>query len=158
MHSHNIHSLFSLFRRGEPLSHFLLISILEIFKDFSPTTRKYSKTFHQHPRIFKHFSSAPENIHKLFRLQNCLSRRSSTIFRKNSKTFWAATNSSNHQQQPTTATISSNQQQQPSAAINSSNQHQQSTAAISSNNQLSSYQQHLHNPRRLPLVSTMVPS
>ena len=148
---------------------------------------KYSKTFHQQP----------ENIQRLFRLQNCLSRKPSTIFRIYSKTFWAinssnqqqqstapisnsnqqqrstaATSSNDQQQQPaaaisnsnqqqqqsTAATSSSNQQQQPAAAINSSNQYQQSTAAFSSNNQLSSYQQHLHNPRRLPLVSITVPS
>ena len=131
---------------------------------------KYSKTFHQHPKIFKDFFACkfvlaathqqPENIQRLFRLQNCLSRKSSTIFRKYSKTFWAinsshqqqqstaatsssnqhhqltaATNSSNQQQQSTAAINSSNQQQQPTAAINSSNQQQQSTAAINSSNQ-----------------------
>ena len=88
----------------------------------------------------------------------------------------AAINSSNQQQQSTAATSSSNQQQQPAAAINSSNQQQQSTAAAInssnqqqqsatainssdqkqwpattinySNNQPSSYQHHLHHPRR----------
>ena len=70
---------------------------------------KYSKTFHQQP----------ENIQRLFRLQNCLSRKSSTIFRKYSNTFWAINSSSN-------------QQQQPAATINSSNQQQQSTTATSS--------------------------
>ena len=121
MHSQSIHSLSSLLPRGEPLFHFSPIKILEIFKDFSPTTRKYSKTFHQQP----------ENIQRLFRLQNCLSRKSSTILRKYSKTFWAI-NNSNQQQQSTAATSSSNQQQQSAAAINSSNQQQQSTAATSS--------------------------
>ena len=169
----------------------------------SPIFWKYSKTLHQQP----------ENIQRLFRLQNCLSRKSSTIFRKYSKTFWAtnssnqqqppaaAINSSNHQQQSTAATSSSNQQQQPAAAINSSHQQQQSTAATSSsnqqqqpaaaissshqqqqstaatsnsnssnqkqhssttincsNNQLSTYQHHLHNPRRPTLDTITVPS
>ena len=89
----------------------------------------------------------PENIQRLFRLQNCLSRKSSTIFRKFSKTFWAinssnqqqqstaATSNSNQQQQSTAATSNSNQQQQLAAAINSSNQRQQSTAATTSSNQ-----------------------
>ena len=89
----------------------------------------------------------PENIQRLFRLQICLRRKSSTIFRKYSKTFWAtnssnqqqqstaAINSSHQQQQPTAATNSSNQQQPPAAAINSSNQQQQSTTATSSSNQ-----------------------
>ena len=120
------------------------------FKDFSSTTRKYSKTFSpanlswpriiNNPKIFKDFFVCkfvltanhqlyPGNIQRLF-----------------------------GQQQSTAATSSSNQQQQPAAAINSSNQHQQSTAAISNNNQLSSHQQHPHNPRRLPLVTNTVPS
>ena len=101
-------------------------------------------------------SSAPENIQRLFRLQICLSRKLSTIFRKYSKTFGqqsrtainsinqqyqpaaAATSSSNQQQQPAAATSSSNnsnQQQQSTATINSNNQQQQSTAAINSINQ-----------------------
>ena len=84
---------------------------------------KYSKTFHQQP----------ENIQRLFRLQICLSRKSSTTFRKNSKTFWAAINSSNLHQQSIAAINTSNQQQQPSAAI--SNQQQQPTAATSSSDQ-----------------------
>ena len=124
-------------------------------KDFSPTTRKYSKTFSpaklsqpqvsNNPKIFKDYfgckivlaanQQQPENIQRLFRLQNCLSRKSATT-RKYSKTFWAAINSSNQQQQSTAATSSSfNQQQQPAAAINSSNQQQQSTAATSISNQ-----------------------
>ena len=127
--------LSSLFPRGETLFHFSPINILEIFKDFPPTTRKFSKTFHQ----------LPGNIQRLFRLQICLSRKSSTT-RKYSKTFGAAAiNSSNQQQQPAaaisdsnqqqqsaTATSSSNQQQQPAATINSSNQQQQSVIATSS--------------------------
>ena len=52
---------------------------------------------HQHPEIFKDFFACkivlaanhrqPENIQTLFRLQNCFSRKSSTISRKYSKTF-----------------------------------------------------------------------
>ena len=99
---------------------------------------KYSKTFHQQP----------ENIQRLFRLQNYLSRKSSIISRKYSKTFWALTSSSNQQHQPAAATNSINQQQQsavstsssnqlhqPAAAINSINHQQQSTASTSSSNQ-----------------------
>ena len=96
------------------------------------------------------------------------------MFRKDSKTFWA-TNSSNQQQPPAAAVNSSTQQQQPTAATSSSNQQQQSTAATSnsnssnqkqhssttincSNNQLSTYQHHLHNPRRPTLDNITVPS
>ena len=43
--SHNIHSLSSLLPRGETLFHLHPINILETFKDFSLTTRKYSKIF-----------------------------------------------------------------------------------------------------------------
>ena len=46
----------TLLPRGETLFHLHLINILEIFKDFSSTTRKYSKNFHQQP----------ENIQRLF--------------------------------------------------------------------------------------------
>ena len=103
-------------------STFLSPIFWKIFKDFL-ACKFVLTTKHQQP----------ENIQRLFRLQICLSRKSSTIFRKNSKTFWAI-NSSNQQQQSTAATSSSNQQQQPAAAINSSNQQQQSTAATSSSN------------------------
>ena len=104
-HSRNIHRLFT----NNP----------GLFKDFSSTTRKCSKHFHQKPeniqRLFRlqkclsRKSSAPESIQRLFCLQNCLGRKSS-IFRKYSKTFRPA------------ATSKSNQQQQLAAAINSSNQ------------------------------------
>ena len=115
-----------------------------MFKDISPTTRKYSKTFHQQP----------EKIQRILRLQNCLSRKSSTTFRKFSKTFWG-----NQQQQPAAATSNSNQQQQSATATSSNNQQQQPAAAISnSNQQLPSYKTHIHNPRRPPLVITTVPS
>ena len=115
--------------RGETLLHLPLINVLEIFKNFSPTTRKYSKTFHQQPeniqRLFRPQncltleSSAPVNIQRLFRLQNCRSRKS-PISRKYSKTF-----------RPAAATTSSNQQQQSAAATSSSDQQQQSAAATS---------------------------
>ena len=125
-----IHSLPTdnyLLPRGETLFHLPPINILEIFKDFSPATRKYSKTFHQQP----------ENIQRLFRLQNCLSHKS-PISRKYSKTLRPAAkpiNSSNQQQQPAAATSSSNQQQQPAAATSKSNQQQLSAAATSKSNQ-----------------------
>ena len=71
----------------------------------------------------------------------------------------AATSNSNQQQQPKAATSNSNQRQQPAAAINSSNQKQHSTTTINcSNNQLSTYQHHLHNPRRPTLDTITVPS
>ena len=77
----------TLLPRGETLFHLPPIKNLEIFQDFSSTTRKYSKTFHQQPeniqRLFRmqnclsRISSAPENIQKLFCLQNFLSRKPS---------------------------------------------------------------------------------
>ena len=98
----------TLLPRGETIFHLPLINILEIFKDFSSTTRKYSKTVHQqpeniqrllinNPKIFKDFSSTtrkysktfhqqPENIQRPLRLQNCRSRRSSKSW-KHSGTF-----------------------------------------------------------------------
>ena len=102
---------------------------------------KYSKTFHQQPgniqrlftnnsKIFKDFSSTPENIQKLSRLQICLSCKSSTIFRKHSKTFWAvAINSKSNQQQQSTAAASCSNQQ-CTAAIKGNNQHQQRPALV----------------------------
>ena len=107
----------------------------------SPIFWKYSKTFQQQP----------ENIQRLFRLQNCLSRKSSTVFRKYSKTFSPANLSEpqiincipetfkdflgDQQQQPTATTSISNLQQQPAATINSSNKQHQPAATINSNNQ-----------------------
>ena len=108
---HSLPTVNYLLPRGETLFHLPPISILEIFKDFSPTTRKYSKTFHQQPennqRLFRLQncpslkSSAPVNIQGLFCLQNCLSRKS-PISRKYSKTLRpaAATSKSSQQQQP----------------------------------------------------------
>ena len=134
MHGHNIHSLATVnyqLPRGETLFHLPLTNILEIFKDFFAC--KFVLAANQ---------QQPENIRRLFRLQICLSRKSSTT-RKYSKTFWA-TNISDLQQQPASAIYSSNQhqrstaatsisdlQQQPASAIYSSNQHQRSTAATS---------------------------
>ena len=150
MHGHNIHSLATVnyqLPRGETLFHLPLTNILE----------NIQRPFINNPKIFKDFFACkfvlaanhqqPENIQRLFRLQNCLSRKSSTIFRKYSKTFWAinsshqqqqstaATKSSDQQQQSTAATSSSNQQQQPKAATSNSNQQQQPAAAINSSNQ-----------------------
>ena len=115
---------------------------------------KYSKTFHQQP----------ENIQRLFARKIVLAANHQVypgniqrLFGQQQST--AAINSSNQQQQPTAAINSSNQQQQSTAAINSSNQQQQSKGTINtSNDQLSFYQQYLHNPRRLPLVTNTVPS
>ena len=131
---HSLPTANYLLPRGETLFHLPPVNILEIFKDSSSTTRKYSRTFSP-ANCLSRKSSAPENIQRLFLLQNCLSHKSSTMSWKYSKTFWAAINNSNQQQQSTAATSSSNQQQQPTAAISSSNQQQQSTAATSSSNQ-----------------------
>ena len=90
---------------------------------------KTQRLFINNTKIFKDKSSTPENIQRLFRLQNCLSRKSLNS-RKNSKIFQqqqqqqssAATSSSNQQQQLAKATSSSNHQQQPAKATSSSNQ------------------------------------
>ena len=69
VHSQIIHTLAtvnSIFPRGETFFHLPPINILEIFKDFS---------------------SAPETFQRIFGLQNCLSRKSSTISQKKSTTF-----------------------------------------------------------------------
>ena len=101
------------------LSQLKIINIRELFKNFfclqncrsrkSPISRKYSKAFSpaeqyqeqviKIPEIFKDFFACrivlaanrqfPENTQSLFRLQNCLGRKSS-ISRKNSKTYWPA--------------------------------------------------------------------
>ena len=110
---------------------------------------KNSKIFHQQPeniqRLFRlqnclrRKSSAPENIQRLFRLQNCLSRKSSapeSIQRLSDKQQPAkAISSSNQQKQSAAAISSSNQQKQSTATFNSGNQQQQSAAGISSSNQ-----------------------
>ena len=58
---------------------------------------KYSKTFDQQPENIQTFHQHTK-IFRLFRLQICLSRKSSTLFRKFSKIFWAAATSSSNQQ------------------------------------------------------------
>ena len=127
--------------RGETLFHLLLINILEKFEDFSSTIWKYSKTFKQQP----------ETIQRLFRLQNCLSRKS-PISPKYSKTF-RATTSSNQQQEPAAAISSSiNQQQQSAAATSSGNQHQQSAfilPAASTQSTPTSVSYHYGSSRRI---------
>ena len=116
-----------------------------IFWNYSKTPQQPSENIQRLFRLqicLSRKSSAPENIQRLFRLQICLSRKLSTIFRKYSKTFGqqsiTAINSINQQYQLAAATSSSNQRQQQAAAttaINSSNQQQPSTATINSNNQ-----------------------
>ena len=154
----------SLLPRGETLFHLPLTRILKLFKDFF-ACRIVLASNDQYPEVFKVFFACrivlgsnhqyPGNIQRHFRLQNCLSRKS-TISREYSKTFWPASSIpaaiSNHR-----ASSSSNQQQQSTAAISSSNQQQQSTTTTSSNNQLSSYQQYLRDQRRNLLVIPMVP-
>ena len=138
----------TLLPRGEDLFHLPLSDILEIFKDFSSTTRKYSKTSHQHPRIFKDLfackivlafpSSKQQSSSKPYSSRN---QQSSSNQQQQPATATsnsdqqqqpaAATSNSDQLQQPAAVTSSSNQQQQPATAINSSNQQQQSTAATS---------------------------
>ena len=60
---------------GETLFHLPLINIQEIFKDFFACKQALAANYQQ-----------PENIQRLYRLQTCLSRRS-TISWKFSKTF-----------------------------------------------------------------------
>ena len=129
----------TLLPRGEHLFQLPLIDILEIFKDFSSTIRKYSKTSHQHPRIFKDLfackivlafpSSKQQSSSKPYSSRN---QQSSSNQQQQPA---AATSSSNQQQQPATAINSSNHQQQPATAINSSNQQQQPAAATSNSDQ-----------------------
>ena len=151
MHGHNIHSLATVnyqLPRGETLFHLPLTNILE----------NIQRLFNNNPEIFKDFSSAPENIQRLFRLQICLSRKTSTT-RKYSDFFACKFVLAAKHQQPGNiqrlfslqscrsrksstifwkysktfwATNSSNQQQQPAAAINSSHQQQPPAAATSS--------------------------
>ena len=122
----------------------LFINNPGIFKDFF-ACRIVSAANHQHPKLFKDFFAcrivlAANNQHP-----------------KSFKDFPAC--NSNQQQQPAAATSSSSsQQRQPAAATSNSNQQQRSATATSSSNQHSSYQQHLHNQRRPPLVLTTVPS
>ena len=119
----------SLFPGGETLFHFPLINIPEIFKDFL-ACRFILAANQQNPR----------NIQRLFRLQNCLGRKS-TLSWNNSKNLRPASSNpaatSNHpaasSNQPATSSnqpaTSSNQQQHP--ATSSSNQQQQPAAATS---------------------------
>ena len=81
-----------------------IINITEIFKDFS-ACRTVLAANHRFSEIFKDFFACiivlaanhqnPETIQRLFSLQNCLSRKSSTS-RKYSKTYWAADLSQPH--------------------------------------------------------------
>ena len=151
----------------------LFINNPKIFKDFFACKFVLAANHQQ-----------PENIQRLLRLQLVLAanhQQSESIQRRFRLHLVLAANHQLYpgiiqrlfgQQQSTTATSNSKQQQQSAAAINSSNQQQQPAAAISSgnqqqqptgtinisNNQLSSYQQYLRNPRRLPLVTNTVPS
>ena len=137
MHGHNIHSLATVnyqLPRGETLFHLPLTHILEINQRLFTNNPKIFKNFFACKFVLAAIHQQPGNILRLSCLQNCLSRKSSTIFRKYSKTFWAI-NSSNQKQQPTTAINSSNQQQQSTATISSSNQKQQPATAINSSNQ-----------------------
>ena len=97
--------------------------------------------------IFKDFPSTTRKYSKTFSPAELSFRRKSPISRKYSQTF-----------RPAAATSSSDQLQQSAAASSSGDQQQQSTVATGISNQHSSYQQHLHNQRRPPLVIRTVPS
>ena len=112
----------------------------KIVKDFSPTTRKHSKTF------------SPAKLSKT-QIINYIPEIFKDFLGNQQQQSTAAINKSNQQQQSTAPINSSNRKQQSTAATSSSNQQQQPAAAINSSNQ-----QHLHNPRRLPLVIITVPS
>ena len=88
---------------------------------------KIQRLFTNNPKIFRDFSSTTRKYSKTFRWQNCLSRKSS-VPEKNQRL-------SGQQQQPAAAINSSNQQQQSAAATSSGNQQQQLAAATSSSNQ-----------------------
>ena len=87
VHSHNIHSLAAINYSTSPR------------RNSQPSSHQYSgniqRLFIDYPKIIKAFFACrnvlaanlqPENIQRLSRLQNCLSRRSTTT-RKYSKTF-----------------------------------------------------------------------
>ena len=100
---HSVPTVNYLLPRGETLFHLPRIDILEIFKDFSPTTRKYAKTFHQQPK----------NIQRLFACKIVLAANHQ---------YPGNIQRLSGQQQPAKAISSSNQQKQPAAATSSSNQ------------------------------------
>ena len=110
---------FSLAKLSKPQ----IINILEIFKHFFACIFVLVANHHY-----------PGNIQRLFRLQNCLSRKS-PISLKYSRTSRPASSipaaTSNHP-----AINKSNQQQQSTAAINSHNQQQQPAATTGNSKQL----------------------
>ena len=142
----------------------------KLFKDFSACKivlaanhQLYSgntqRLFTNNPKIFKDFSACKIVLaanHQLYsgNIQRLFGQSTAAINSSNQQQqSTTAINSNNQKQPPTAATSSSNQQQLSTAATNSSNHQQQSTASINSSNH-----QHLHNPRRLPLVTNTVPS
>ena len=140
------------------------------FKDFF-VCKTVLAANHQHPKKFKDFFACrivlaanhqyPGKIQRPTSSSNQQQQSTTATSSSNSNQQQqpaAATSNSNQQQQPAAATRNSNQQQQPAAATSSSNQQQQPAAATSSSNQHSSYQRHLHNQRRPPLVINTVPS
>ena len=126
VHNHNIHLLAT---TNYPTS--------QRRNSLPPPCHQYSgniqRLFINNPKTFPDKSSAPEHIQRVFRLQNCLSRKS-PISRKYSKTF---------------RPVSSNQQQQPTAAIN---QQQRLTTAISSSKE----QPASSNQQQQPAVATSI--
>ena len=134
MFLHSLPTVNYLLPRGETIFHLPPINNLEIFKEFSSTTRKYSKTFSP-ANCLSRKSSAPENIQRLFRLQIVLAANHQlypeNIQRPSGQQAAATTSSSNQQQRSAARTSSRNQQPQPAAATSSSNQQQQLATTIS---------------------------
>ena len=119
---------------GRDLADFFFLQ-LKIFQDniktclsqiSSSPRRIYSKTFFACKIVLAAILHYPGNVQRLFRLQNCLSRKSS-ISRKYSKTFSPASStpaaSSNHP-------VTSSNQQYPSRTQQSSSKQQQAAAII----------------------------
>ena len=184
---HTLATVNYLLPRGETLFHLPLINILEIFKDFPSAPENIQRLFIDNPKVFKDFFACkfvlaanhqqPENIQRLFRLQNCLSRKSSApeksqrLFHLQNCLCRKSSAPENIQrlfrlqnclscEQPTIsrkcsktfwpAISSIDQQHQPAAATNSNQQQQQQpAAAINSSNQ-----QQQQPASVLPAVST----
>ena len=135
----------TLLPRGETFLRFPITNIQKLFKDFSSTTRKYSKTFHQqHENTQRLFACRivlaadhqnPGNIRRLPASKQYPSSNQPAA--ATSKQYSSSNQQSfcNQPQQSTAATSNSNQQRQPAAATNYSNRQHRPATAISSSNQ-----------------------
>ena len=107
-------------------------------KNFSSTTRKYSKTLQQQPgKIQRQIKNIPKVFKDFFASKIVLAANQQyseniQILSEQQQQSTSATNSGNQQRRPAAATSSSNEKQQPAAATSSSNQQQQLAAAINS--------------------------